>query len=187
MKSNHEETKQSRLGSGIFEWGEALVVALTTIVLLFTFVIRLIGVEGSSMYPTLHDQDKILMSNAFYTPRKGDIVVLTKQSFLDSPVVKRVIATEGDLVDINFSTMEVLINGKVLEEPYTNAETVPPLLIGDMIFPQTVPENCIFVLGDNRNHSSDSRIVSLGMVDTRYILGHVFFRLSPLNRIGGVN
>ncbi|MCB6365482.1 signal peptidase I [Intestinibacillus massiliensis] len=179
--------KPGRYKSEFFEWGEALVISLTVIILLFTFVVRLIGVDGSSMYPTLHDRDKVFMSNLFYTPEKGDIVVLTKSSFIDGPIVKRVIATAGDTIDINFSTMEVSVNGEVLDEPYVNPETTAPLLSGDMIFPQTVPEGCVFVMGDNRNHSSDSRVASLGMVDERYILGHVLVRVLPLDRIGGIS
>ncbi|MGE4549142.1 MAG: signal peptidase I [Intestinibacillus sp.] len=189
MHENTEdrEEKPGRYHSEFFEWGEALAVALTGIILLFTFVVRLIGVDGSSMYPTLHDREKVLMSNLLYAPQKGDIIVLNKQSFLDSPIVKRVVATAGDTIDINFATMEVAVNGRTLDEPYVNPETVPPLRAGDMIFPQTVPEGCVFVMGDNRNHSSDSRIASLGMVDTRYILGHVLARVFPPDRIGGIS
>lgn len=181
------ELQESRFKSEFFEWGEALVISLTVIILLFTFVVRLIGVDGSSMYPTLHDQDKVFMSNLFYTPEKGDIVVLTKQSFIDGPIVKRIIATGGDTVDINFATMEVVVNGEIIDEPYVNPETVAPMLAGDMIFPQTVPEGSVFVMGDNRNHSSDSRVSSLGMVDERYILGHVLARVLPIDRIGGIS
>lgn len=175
---------KSRYKSEFFEWGEALVVSLTAIILLFTFVVRLIGVDGSSMYPTLHDRDKVFMSNLFYTPAKGDIVVLTKESFIEGPIVKRIIATEGDTVDIDFMTGTVTVNGEVLDEPYINEPTYTAI---DMTFPQTVPEGCVFVMGDNRNKSSDSRDTRLGMVDERYILGHVLVRILPFDRIGAIS
>ena len=125
----------------------------------------------------------MLVSNVGYTPEKGDVVVLTKDSFLPVPIVKRVIATEGDTVDINFETGEVSVNGVVQDEPYIAEET---FTVFDVDFPQTVPENCIFVLGDNRNNSTDSRYSGLGMVDTRYLLGKVLWRIYPLNSFGSV-
>ncbi len=186
MESNENQktTRAARYKSEFFEWGEALVVSLTAIILLFTFVVRLIGVDGSSMYPTLHDRDKVFMSDLFYTPHKGDIVVLTKTSFIDGPIVKRIVATGGDTVDIDFSTGEVCVNGEVLDEPYINELTHNPI---DMPFPQTVPEGCVFVMGDNRNRSSDSRDMRLGMVDERYILGHVLTRILPIDRMGAIS
>lgn len=173
-----------KYNSEFFEWGEALVISLTIIILLFTFVVRLIGVDGESMMPTLHDRDKVFMSGLFYTPEKGDIVVLTKESFIDGPIVKRIIGTAGDTIDIDFESGEVTVNGEVQQETYINETTHSP---GDMTFPQTVPEGCVFVMGDNRNHSSDSRWESLGMVDERYILGHVMARIWPLDRIGRID
>lgn len=182
-----DREQPGRYHSEFYEWGEALVISLTVIILLFTFIVRLIGVDGSSMFPTLHDRDKVFMSNLFYTPEKGDIVVLTKKSFIDGPIVKRIIATEGDTIDIDFAENKVMVNGEVLDEPYVNPETIPPLRAGDMTFPQTVPEGNVFVMGDNRNGSSDSRVASLGMVDERYILGHVLMRILPFDRVGGVS
>jgi signal peptidase I len=135
------------------------------------------------MVPTLQDGDQMLVSNVGYTPEKGDIVVLTKDEFLPVPIVKRVIATAGDEVDIDFETGEVSVNGEVLDEPYIAEKTYTYF---DVEFPQTVPEGCIFVLGDNRNNSTDSRYGELGMVDTRYILGKVLCRIYPISKIGPV-
>ena len=179
-----EESEEFPLKRELFNWGEALVEALVIIVLLFTLVVRIIGVDGSSMVPTLHDGDQLLVSHLFYdTPAQGDIVVLTKKTFNEQPIVKRIIAVEGQTVNINFDTHEVTVDGEVLYEPYINEATARP---GDMTFPQTVPEGCVFVLGDNRNKSSDSRVMTLGMVDTRHILGRVLFRIYPLNAVGRV-
>ena len=95
------------------------------------------------MVPTLQNGNQLLVSNLFYTPEKGDIVILTKDSFMTSPIVKRVIATEGDTVDIDFETGEVSVNGEVLDETYIAEKTQTHF---DMDFPQTVPEGCIFVM-----------------------------------------
>lgn len=179
--------RAGRFKSEFFEWGEALVISLTVIVLLFTFAVRLIGVDGSSMVPTLQDRDKVILLNnlLYHDPQKGDVVVLAKKSFQDGqPIVKRVIATGGDTVDIDFTAGEVFVNGEKLNEPYINEPTHEQLT---MTFPQTVPEGCIFVMGDNRNRSTDSRDVSIGMVDTRYVLGHVLARVLPVKSIGAVS
>lgn len=185
--SDKKPIESGQFKSELYDWGEALVVSLTVIILLFTFFVRLISVDGSSMYPTLHDEDKIFMSNLFYEPEKGDIVVLTKEEFMNGAIVKRIIATEGDTIDINFEENYVIVNGEILDEDYVNPETVAPLRSYDMTFPQVVPENCVFVMGDNRNASSDSRVASLGMVDERYILGHVLVRILPIDRMGGID
>ncbi|MDO4175164.1 MAG: signal peptidase I [Eubacteriales bacterium] len=183
-KSSTEEEPQGRFHSELFDWGEALLISLAAVILIFVFGVRIIGVEGNSMVPTLQDGNQLLVSNLFYTPEKGDIVILTKDSFLTSPIVKRVIATEGDTVDIDFETGEVFVNGQLLEEPYIAEPTTTQL---DVTFPQTVPEGCIFVMGDNRNHSTDSRYAQLGMVDTRYVIGKVLLRIFPFHELGTVS
>jgi signal peptidase I len=167
----------------LYEWASALVFSIVFLVILFTFFFRIIGVDGASMEPTLYNNDKVIVTNLLYTPRQGDIVVFRKESFLDEPIVKRVIATEGQTVDINFITHEVRVDGVLLDEPYVKAPTTRP---GDVEFPVVVPEGYVFVLGDNRNNSADSRFSSVGMIDVRYILGHVIYRLYPFDKIGKV-
>ncbi|MCD8356552.1 MAG: signal peptidase I [Clostridia bacterium] len=179
-----EEMPKGRFHSELFDWGEALLISLAAVILVFVFGVRIIGVEGNSMVPTLQNGNQLLVSNLFYTPEKGDIVILTKDSFLTSPIVKRVIATEGDTVDIDFETGQVSVNGEVLDESYIAEPTTTQY---DVIFPQTVPEDCIFVMGDNRNHSTDSRYGELGMVDTRYVIGKVLMRIFPFSEIGTVS
>ena len=183
-KPEKENAPQGRFHSELFDWSEALLISLSAVILIFVFCVRIIGVQGDSMLPTLQDSNQLLVSNLFYTPEKGDIVILTKDSFMDSPIVKRVIATEGDTVDIDFETGEVQVNGETLQEDYI-AE--PTTTYFDMTFPQTVPEGCIFVMGDNRNHSTDSRDAQLGMVDTRYVIGKVLMRIYPFSEIGAVS
>lgn len=154
---------------------------LTVISLLFVFFIRVVGVDGSSMYPTLKDQDYLLLQSNFTAPeyRYGDIVVLTKKSFsATTPIVKRVIATEGQTIDIDFAAGVVTVDGEVLDEPYIFEPTHLQYYDG-MAVPAKVPQGCIFVMGDNRNHSADSRYGAIGMVDTRYVMGKVLFLAFP--------
>lgn len=177
-----KETKRG-IAVELYEWAQALVYSVVFVVVLFTFFVRIIGVDGTSMIPTLQHNDKIVVTNMFYEPSQGDIIVLRKESFLEEPIVKRVIATEGQTVDIDFISHNVYVDGIRLDEPYINAPTTRE---GDVSFPVTVPEGFVFVLGDNRNNSADSRISRLGMVDERYILGRVVFRVYPMNKIGKV-
>ena len=184
-----EEKKkvEGRFSSELFSWGESLMAVLIFFVVVFTFFVRLIGVDGTSMYPTLQDHSIMLVSDLGYSPEKGDIVVLRKESFYSGqPIVKRIIATGGDTIDIDPITGDVLVNGEVLDEPYI-AEKINTLeKVGDMTYPQTVPEGCVFVMGDNRNYSTDSRWSQLGMLDERDILAHVLSVVYPFSEFGSV-
>ena len=190
-----EEKKQRESGRELYEWVQALVCSVLAVVILFTFVIRLIGVDGRSMVPTLQDGDRLLVLNSMLYDdyQYGDIVVLRKDTFLKDPIVKRVIAVEGQTVDIDFSTGSVYVDGALLDEDYINELT---FLEEGTEFPLTVPENSVFVMGDNRNHSSDSRDSRLGTVDERYVIGKAVFLAFPgvdqysgersFGRIGGL-
>ena len=173
-----EQDEEQAGGRDLYEWVQALVCSVLAVVLLFTFVIRMIGVDGHSMVPTLQDGDRLLVLNSMlYDDYKyGDIVVLRKSSFLSEPIVKRVIATEGQTVDIDFDAGVVYVDGQALEEDYINE---PTCLEEGTEFPLTVPEGSIFVMGDNRNRSSDSRDSRLGTVDTRYVIGKAVFLAFP--------
>ena len=165
-------------GRDLYEWVQALVCSVLAVVLLFTLVVRLIGVDGHSMVPTLQDGDRLLVLNSLWDDdyQYGDIVVLRKDTFMEEPIVKRVIATEGQTVDIDFAAGNVYVDGELLEEDYINE---PTYVEEGTEFPLTVPEGSIFVMGDNRNHSSDSRSSDLGTVDTRYVIGRAVFLLFP--------
>lgn len=172
-------------GRELYEWVRALVSAVTAVVLVFTFAVRMIGVDGHSMVPTLQNGDRLAVTAGLLagTYRPGDIVVLRKDSFLDELIVKRVIAVGGQTVDIDFSTGSVFVDGKLLNEPYINELTFRE---EGTRFPLTVPEGSIFVMGDNRNHSNDSRDARLGTVDTGYVIGRAVFLLYPgLDQAGG--
>ena len=191
MRKEQNETQKK--GREAYEWVQALVCSVLAVVVVFTFVIRLIGVDGRSMVPTLQNGDRLMVLNSMlYNDYKyGDIVVLRKEAFLRDPIVKRVIATEGQEVDIDFYSGTVYVDGELLEEDYINE---PTYLEEGTDFPLTVPEGSIFVMGDNRNHSSDSRDSRLGTVDTRYVIGKAVLLAFPgpdydtgkreLNRIG---
>ena len=178
MQEKQQEENKKESGRELYEWVQALVGSVLAVVLVFTFVIRLIGVDGHSMVPTLQDGDRLLVLNSMlYNDYKyGDIVVLRKEAFLEEPIVKRVIATEGQTVDIDFDAGVVYVDGQALEEDYVNERTY---LEEGTEFPLTVPEGSVFVMGDNRNRSSDSRDSRLGTVDTRHVIGKALFLAFP--------
>ncbi len=170
--------------SYLYSWLQPLLFALTFLFLATTFLGRLVGVEGDSMVPTLHNKDLLVLQHIGYTPKSGDIVVLSEQSFRDgTPIVKRVIATENQRVDIDYAANTVTVDGVVLDEPYLGEPMVEKSwAVNNHV---TVPEGCIFVLGDNRNNSSDSRNPEVGMVDARCVLGRAVWRLIPFGGLGG--
>ena len=156
-----------------------LIYMLMGILLAFLLLFRVIVVSGDSMYSTLMDGDYLLLlGNLVYQePEQGDIVVISKKTFDNGkPIVKRVIATEGQTVDIDFDNALVFVDGIALEEPYINS---PTSFNEGTVFPLTVEENCIFVLGDNRGVSRDSRDPVIGQVDEREVLGKAIFLMIP--------
>ena len=164
-----------------YDWVESAVMAFVAMILVLTFVARMVSVEGASMENTLHENDRLISSNLFYKPKYGDIVVVVFLEHAERPLIKRVIATGGQVVDIDFETGVVMVDGEVLDEPYI-AE--PTNLQYDIIFPVLVPQGHVFVMGDNRNHSWDSRDSEIGMVDERNLLGRVVYRVMPFDKMG---
>lgn len=184
-ESPGEEEKEG-FRQDLFFWLQALVAALIVLVVLFTFFGRIIGVDGSSMFPTLNDRDLLLLQSIGYDPEPGDVVVLHKDfGHVTGPIVKRVIAVGGQTVSIDYTAGTVTVDGVVLDEPYIR-EPMRPVVFED-IQNITVPEGSIFVMGDNRNDSDDSRDVRLGAVDERYVIGRVLFVLFPFKHLGAVH
>lgn len=168
-------------GKEIYDWIYCLVIALIICVIIFAFFVRVIDVVGTSMNPTLNNSDKMLVSGLFYKPSVGDVVVFKKDEYdPDKALVKRVIAVEGQEINIDFDKGIVYINGQPIVEDYILEPTMNKL---DFIGPKTVPEGCVFVMGDNRNASTDSRKSEIGMVDNRLILGKAYFVIYPLSEI----
>ena len=174
-----EQEKQTAKGRDLYEWVQSLVGSVLVVVAIFTFVIRMMGVDGHSMLNTLQHGDRLLVVNSmlYHDYKYGDIVILRKNGvFDDDPIVKRVIAVGGQTVDIDFAEGIVYVDGEALEEDYIRE---PTYTAEGTEFPLTVPEGSIFVMGDNRNGSSDSRDYRLGTVDTRYVIGKAAFLIFP--------
>ena len=179
-----------------FEWGHCIVSAVVIVVILLTFVFRLVNIDGSSMLPTLVNNDKVIITNFFYEPEVGDIVVIPAGKYHDEPIIKRIIALGGQEVYINYVTHEVFVDGILLEEDYINSPTGHTL--GEKELSLTVPEGKAFILGDNRGDSKDSRyfglvsengepVTDLGeakCIDVDDIIGKAQFVIFPFNHFG---
>ena len=184
-KAVSQPQEEKRPYEECFYWLQTLVTAIVCIVLAFTFLGRITRVVGSSMTPTLRDGEMMLVWSLGYTPKAGDIVVLTQPSYQKDSIVKRVIATGGQTVRIDYNTATVYVDGVPLEEDYIKERMrVPSFGLGN--YDLTVPEGSIFVMGDNRNNSTDSRRETIGCVDTRYIMGKVIFRILPFSSVGAI-
>ena len=178
-KNSVNQEKEGNWKKSIIFYLHDLIYMLMAILLVFLLFFRVIVVSGDSMYSTLLDGDYLLLlSNLFYRePEQGDIVVISKQSFDNGkPIVKRVIAQEGQTVDIDFENAIVYVDGQALVEPYINS---PTSFNEGTLFPLTVADNCIFVLGDNRGVSRDSRDPVIGQIDRREVLGKAVLLMIP--------
>lgn len=177
--------KKKNLLSDVYDWLETVVIAVAVVSVIFSFVFRIVSVSGDSMKNTLQNNDKLLISDVFYKPQVGDIIIVSRSDAYDKmqdqdPLIKRVIATEGQTVDINFETGEVFVDGKLIVEDYIKE---PTFMSADVEFPVTVDDNCVFVLGDNRNESKDSRFSEIGMIPEDRVIGKALIRLFPLSEI----
>ncbi len=197
IEANEEKTSpKTEKKSGIatfYEYLETFCYALAVMMVLFLFVFRYVTVDGDSMKHTLHNEDKLIISNLFYTPETGDIIVINPEvNGSDSkPIIKRVIATEGQKVRIDFENWAVYVDGVKLDEPYIQPMRQEEMLLwGEDVkmmntnVPEyrtefTVGEDKVFVMGDNRNHSKDSRDRQYGQMGENRILGRVIIRITP--------
>ncbi len=189
------KTESKSFKKDFFEWLDIVISSVLAVVLIFTFLFRVVSIDGDSMENTLIDDERVVISNLFYTPKQGDIVVIsrnTDNSLTNAsnkePIIKRVIALEGQTVDIKDGY--VFVDGVKLIEPYTKNYNFDPASttdLYDVTFPLTVEKNCIFVLGDNRHESLDSRasvIGKNGQIDKKYVLGRAIFRIFPFSKLG---
>ncbi len=178
-RMENREKRCRQLAAPVYDWLSAMIVALTVLVLLFTFCFRIVGVDGESMVPTLQDGDRLVLISAVHTYAAGDVVVVDR--YTKEPLIKRVIAVAGDTIDIR-SDYTVMINGQILQEPYIQGNTV----LRDFSGPITVPDGYLFVMGDNRSVSLDSRSAEVGMVSVKDVVGVARLRIWPLKRFGAV-
>lgn len=182
----------------IFDYFELFIFSACAVLLLFSFATRICRVDGPSMLNTLHDSEMLLVTDVFYTPERGDIVVFhqtgDQPSDLNEPIVKRVIATEGEWIDIKNADGKLYVtvydsnfeNPIVLDEYYARYDDGVSYYKYD-VYPLQVPEGCTFVMGDNRGNSLDSRSTSIGFVDNRRMLGKVVCRLIPFDKFGKID
>ncbi|MDD4774093.1 MAG: signal peptidase I [Eubacteriales bacterium] len=186
-ENKHSGSANTDFLSSVFEWIELFVFSFSLVLVIMTFAVRHSPVIGSSMAHTLEEKDILLVSGIMYEPKQNDIIVFQSPNVgYDEPLVKRIIAVGGQEINIDFSTWTVLVNNEKLDETYVNYEEGRSMLSSNMQFPLTIPEGYVFVMGDNRNHSLDSRNSMVGLVNERYIIGRVIFRVYPFDKIGPV-
>jgi len=175
------QAEEKKFGQELFGWVQSVVSAVVIVVLLFTFFVRIMGVSGPSMETTLFNGDQLIVWNKNLSHYKaGDVIIFVQPTHSSTtPLVKRIIATEGQTVDIDFVTGQVFVDGVLTD--YTD---VPTLTSYDVTFPLTVEEGKLFVLGDNRNNSIDSRYGPIGQIDCRSVLGKVAAVVYPFGRFG---
>lgn len=180
-KSTQPTKEKNSFLKELIQWLQALVISILLISLLFVFVGRPFTVNGVSMYPSFYDYDKVIALKSYSDVERGDVVVVRRAG--DTSLIKRVIAVEGDVIDININTGDVTLNGVIIDEPYINERTYTN---SGTTYPLTLGEGELFVMGDNRNYSSDSRNKDIGIVHQSNIYGKVVYIVFPLDRIGAV-
>jgi len=199
--SEEEEEENSSVdaplsaGGAVYDWIKSFLLSLTAVIFIFTLLFRGVTVSGDSMLPTLENSEYLVISDLFYTPKTGDIVVVQAPQYKNGtePLIKRIIATEGQTVRIHFKTWQVWVDDVLLNEEYVYFENGNTMSSHNMKVDEngyaqiTVAENCVFLMGDHRNDSLDSRSDTIGQVDVRYIMGRVVLRLFPVGKFGAVD
>ncbi len=197
MKSKKQIKETRSFWNEVYEWIDCAVVTIIALLMVFTFLFNQVKIDGGSMNDTLLDQDRVIVSNVFYKPKYGDIIVISSEVYDDTPIIKRVIATEKQWVDIQDGKVYVgdskddmrRVGDEFLNTYNINKGTASVLsggIYGHHQYPLEVPEGCVFVLGDNRDVSLDSRTASVGFVDEDQILGKALYRIYPFDRFGSI-
>lgn len=179
-----KEEESFGISSVVFDITGTMLTAVIILLVIMSFFVRQVTVDGPSMNNTLQHEDRLLVSCFNYTPQNGDIVIITHGKNLDEAIVKRVIATEGQHLTINYETNEVVVDGVLLDEEYTEGTTIP--LHNPTQIPDVIPEGYVFVMGDNREHSLDSRSVNVDLIPVQNIIGKAFMRIYPFSSFGAI-
>lgn len=169
--------------AGFYDWIECILFAISIVVLCLTFIFRLVDVDGSSMNNTLTTKDKVIVTNLFYTPKNGDIIVISHGAEYAKPIIKRVIATEGQSIRLDYENDKIIVDGVVIEESYIDGSTFGGNY-GNNKIPEIVPKGKLFVMGDNRRVSLDSRSTEIGLIDEENVIGKAQFVAFPFNDFG---
>lgn len=169
--------------SNFYDWIKYVIMAIVIVIFCLTYFFRLVDVKGSSMYDTLSSSDKVVVTNFMYKPQNNDIVVISHGEHYKDPIIKRVIATEGQKIKLDYENDRIIVEGVVIEEGYINGSTFENNF-GDNEIPETVPAGKIFVMGDNRKVSMDSRSTQIGLIDVDNVIGKAQFVVFPFDNFG---
>lgn len=187
LDDDDNKNQKPRTSVVVFEWVQSMMNAIIVVIILFTFIVRIINVDGGSMMNTLLDGDKVLVTSYSQQYSYGDIIVISRGEHLDKVLIKRVIATEGQIVDIDTETGKVSVDNVVLDEASYTKDGLGTFNLSDTEFPVTVPEGKLFVLGDNRAISKDSRNSEVGFIDVDNVIGKAQLIIYPYNRFGMID
>lgn len=185
MSSAVEKPEKAKSRFHLSVWLPPVIAALLAIAFVLISGFRFVTVEGSSMDTTLESGEKLVVTNFMYTPQTGDIIVVSKGEHYDKPFIKRVIATEGQTLQLDYANDKIYVDGKELDEPYLHCSTFEGRQ-SEYEIPTVIPKGKLFVMGDNRAVSRDSRSTSIGLVDVNNIIGKAHFAVFPFNRFGAI-
>ncbi len=175
--------KADGMMAGVYDWIRCIIFAIAIVVIVLTFVFRLVDVEGTSMCDTLQTKDKVIVTNLLYTPRDNDIVVISHGAEYKKPIIKRVIATEGQTLELDYENEKIIVDGIEISEPYIKGTTFSGNY-GNNVIPSVIPEGKIFVMGDNRQVSLDSRSTEIGLIDVKDVIGKAQVVAFPFDHFG---
>ena len=173
------ELNRSKGAGALYDWIKTILITFAIFAFIFLFVFRIVRVDGPSMNSTLENGDMVILTNIFYTPRDGDIVVVSHAAEHEKPIIKRVIATEGQTLKLDYENNRVIVNGVILDEDYINNGITFGSIYPDYEIPETIPKGKVFVMGDNRRESKDSRDHRIGLINSEDIIGKAQVLMYP--------